>query len=134
MTLRIKACGLNEIDKSSLKSMLKLAADLLSHPWLLTDADDADLKVYCFDYPEGLNAWQSRTETGLSALLASHGNVTEAVEIIIKKPLRTANFSEALNLIDEQIRNPQPRKVVSLKISQFLSVEQLFLQLAGPEK
>ena len=98
--------------------MLKLAADLLSHPWLLTDADDADLKVYCFDYPEGLSAWQSRTETGLSALLASHGNVTEAVDIIIKKPLRTANFSEALNLIDEQIRNPQPRKVVSLKISQ----------------
>lgn len=118
MTLRIKACGLNEIDKSSLKSMLKLAADLLSHPWLLTDADDADLKVYCFDYPEGLSAWQSRKETGLSALLASHGNVTEAVDIIIKKPLRTANFSEALNLIDEQIRNPQPRKVVSLKISQ----------------
>lgn len=125
MTLRIKACGLNEVDKSSLKSMLKLAADLLSHPWLLTDDDAADLKVYCFDYPEGLVAWQSRKETGLSALLANHGNVTEAVDIIIKKPLRTANFSEALNLIDEQIRNPQPRKVVPLTTAQLQPDKQL---------
>ncbi len=112
MTLRIKACGLNEIDKSSLKSMLSLAADLLSHPWVLSDDTQAELKVYCFDYPEGLNAWQQREENGLSALLTSHGNVTEAVDIIIKKPLRTANFSEALNLIDDQIRGPKPQKII----------------------
>lgn len=113
MTLRIKACGLNDIDKSSLKSMLNLAADLLSHPWVLTDDANAELNVYCFDYPEGLSAWQQRSENGLSALLASHGNVTEVVDIIIKKPLRTANFSEALNLIDDQIRGPKPKKIVA---------------------
>lgn len=112
MTLRIKACGLNDIDKRSLKSMLKLSADLLSHPWVLTDDAQAELKVYCFDYPEGINAWQQRQENGLSALLTSHGNVTEVVDIIIKKPLRTANFSEALNLIDDQIRGPKPQKVI----------------------
>ncbi|MDT8310082.1 MAG: hypothetical protein RQ732_01430 [Methylophaga sp.] len=114
MTLRIKACGLNEIDKSSLKSMLSLAAELLSHPWLLTEDANAELKVYCFDYPEGLSAWQQRQENGLSALLTSQGNVTEAVDIIIKKPLRTANFSEALNLIDEQIRGPKPKKITPI--------------------
>ena len=112
MTLRIKACGLNEIDKSSLKSMLNLAAALLSHPWVLTDDANAELKVYCFDYPEGQSAWQQRSENGLSALLTNHGNVTEAVDIIIKKPLRTANFSEALNLIDDQIRGPKPQKII----------------------
>lgn len=112
MTLRIKACGLNEIDKSSLKSMLSLATDLLSHPWVLSDDTQAELKVYCFDYPEGLGAWQQREENGLSALLTSHGNVTEAVDIIIRKPLRTANFSEALNLIDDQIRGPKPQKIL----------------------
>ncbi|MEX1199258.1 MAG: hypothetical protein WEB02_00570 [Methylophaga sp.] len=112
MTLRIKACGLNEIDKSSLKSMLNLAAEHLSHPWVLTDDANAELKVYCFDYPEGQSAWQQRPENGLSALLTNHGNVTEAVDIIIKKPLRTANFSEALNLIDDQIRGPKPQKII----------------------
>lgn len=110
MTLRIKACGLNQIDKSSLQSMLNLAADLLSHPWVLTDDDQAELKVFCFDYPEGLDAWQQRTENGFSALLTSQGNVTEVVDMIIKKPLRTANFSEALNLIDDKIRGPKPPK------------------------
>ncbi len=117
MTLRIKACGLNEIDKSSLKSMLNLAAELLSHPWVLTDDANAELKVYCFDYPEGQSAWQQRTEIGLSALLTSHGNVTEAVDIIIKKPLRTANFSEALNLIDDLIRGPKPKKIIPVTVA-----------------
>lgn len=113
MTLRIKACGLNQIDKSSLKSMLNLSADLLSHPWVLTDDANAELKVYCFDYPEGISAWQQRSENGLTALLTSHGNVTEVVDIIIKKPLRAANFSEALNLIDDKLRGPKPRKVTT---------------------
>ncbi|MCX4190303.1 hypothetical protein [Methylophaga sp. OBS3] len=111
MTLRIKACGLNEVDKTSLKSMLNLAADLLSHEWQLSEDSSAELHVYCFDYPGGEAAWQNRSTHVFNALLTSHGNVTEAVDIIIKKPLRTANFSEALNLIDDKVRGPQPTKV-----------------------
>jgi hypothetical protein len=99
---RIKLYGLTDIDKSSLASMLKLAHDLLSHEWKIVDQGTAELCIYSFDTSEGITAWQQREE-GLTALLAVQGNITEPVDIILKKPLRTTNFSEALNLIEDKI-------------------------------
>ncbi|MBL4638173.1 MAG: hypothetical protein JKY76_02310, partial [Proteobacteria bacterium] len=99
---RIKLYGLTDKDKISLKSMLKLANDLLTHEWQVVDQGKAELYIYSFDSEEGLTAWQHREE-GLTALLTVKGNITEPVDIILKKPLRTTNFSEALNIVEDKI-------------------------------
>jgi hypothetical protein len=99
---RIKLCGLTDVDKSSLGSMLKLADALLTHEWQLIEKGQADLCIYSFDSEEGVSAWQQRGE-GLTALLTGSGNVAEPVDIILKKPLRTTNFSEALNIVEDKI-------------------------------
>ena len=80
---RIKLYGLTDKDKISLKSMLKLANDLLTHEWQVVDQGNAELYIYSFDSEEGLTAWQQREE-GLTALLTVKGNITEPVDIILK--------------------------------------------------
>lgn len=102
-TLRLKLVGLNGIDKNSLRSMLRLSADLLTAEWLLVEEGHADLEIYAFDTDSGQQAWQNRSG-GLTALLTNTGNVTEPVDIVLRKPLRKSNFSEALNLVEEKIR------------------------------
>jgi len=109
-TYHIKLHGLTDIDTTSLKSMLKLANDLLSHDWQIIDHGQADLTIYSFDSDEGLTAWQQRGE-GFTALLTKTGNITEPVDIILKKPLRTTNFSEALNLIEDKISAQQAKEI-----------------------
>ena len=102
-TLRLKLAGLNGIDKNSLRSMLRLSADLLTAEWILVEEGHADLEIYAFDTDSGQQAWQNRSG-GLTALLTNTGNVTEPVDIVLRKPLRKSNFSEALNLVEEKIR------------------------------
>jgi hypothetical protein len=109
---RIKLYGLTHIDKTSLKSMLKLASDLLTHEWQVIEKGKADLSIYSFDTEEGLTAWQQHGD-GLTALLTATGNITEPVDIILKKPLRTTNFSDALNIIEDKITTPPQLKKVS---------------------
>lgn len=105
-TLRLKLIGLNGIDRNSLRSMLRLSADLLTSDWILVEQGHADLEIYSFDTDIGQQAWQKRSE-GLTALLTNTGNVTEPVDIVLRKPLRKSNFSEALNLVEEKIRLQQ---------------------------
>ncbi len=105
-TLRLKLIGLNGIDRNSLRSMLRLSADLLTSEWILVEEGHADLEIYSFDTDSGQQAWQNRTG-GLTALLTNTGNVTEPVDIVLRKPLRKSNFSEALNLVEEKIRLQQ---------------------------
>ncbi len=81
---RIRLYGLSSIDQSSLKSMLNLAKGLLSHEWEIIETGSADLDIYSFDSDEGQQAWQNRKE-GLTALLSQKGNITEPVDILIKK-------------------------------------------------
>ena len=111
---RIKLYGLTDKDKTSLKSMLKLANDLLTHEWQIVEQGKAELCIYSFDTDEGLAAWQQREE-GLTALLTVKGNITEPVDIILKKPLRTTNFSEALNIVEDKISALSPKKPVKTK-------------------
>jgi hypothetical protein len=82
--------------------MLKLAKGLLSHDWEVVESGHADLDIYSFDTAEGQQAWQQHGD-GLNALLSQKGNITEPVDILIKKPLRTSNFSDALNLVAEKL-------------------------------
>lgn len=99
---RIKLYGISDLDSSVLKSMLNLAGDLLTHEWIIVDSGIAELSLYSFDSEEGTTAWQQRGD-GLTALLANKGNITEPVDVLIKKPLRTTNFAEALNLIEDKV-------------------------------
>lgn len=99
---QIKLVGLPPIDQTSLKSMLGLAKNLLTHDWQITEKANVDLTIYSFDTDEGKQAWLNRKE-GNTALLSKSGNITEPVDIVIKKPLRTSNFSDALNLIAEKL-------------------------------
>ena len=107
--LKIKLFGLSPVDASSLKSMLSLAKDLLSEQWEIVDSNEVDLAVYSFDNEEGVEAWSNRAE-GYTALLSKTGNITEPVDIVLKKPLRTSNFSDALNLIAEKINPAENEK------------------------
>lgn len=104
--LRLKLCGLNGIDKNSLRSMLRLSTDLLTTDWIIVETGAADLEIYAFDTESGQQAWHNRSP-GFTALLTNSGNVTEPVDIVLRKPLRKSNFSEALNLIEEKIRLQQ---------------------------
>jgi len=108
---RIKLCGLNNIDASSLKSMLSLAGDQLTHDWEIVSSAQAELYIYSFDSDEGTEAWQQHNDQALSALLSTDGSSSEPVDIVLKKPLRTKNFSIALNDIEEQMKQgSKPRK------------------------
>ncbi|HHA19053.1 MAG TPA: hypothetical protein ENK70_05050, partial [Methylophaga sp.] len=91
---RIKACGLKKIDTTSLRSMLTLADNLLSHNWEIIEHDPVELCIYSLETEEGKEAWLAH-DKGFSAILSSQ-KVTESADIILKKPLRTKNFSEAL--------------------------------------
>ncbi len=125
---RIKLQGLSDKDKTSLKSMLKLANDLLTHEWQIVEQGKAELSIYSFDTDEGQAAWQQREE-GLTALLTVKGNITEPVDIILKKPLRTTNFSEALNIVEDKIaalsskkvETPKPKKTKPTKTTSVFS-------------
>lgn len=110
--LRLKLCGLNGIDKNSLGSMLRLSTELLSTEWVIVETGEADLQIYSFDTDRGQQAWQNRSP-GFTALLTNSGNVSEPVDIVLKKPLRKSNFSEALNLIEEKIRIKQAAESAS---------------------
>lgn len=101
--MRLKLAGLNNIDQSSLKSMLRLSSELLTQQWQVVDEGPADLVIYAFDNETGQQAWRNRAP-GLTALLTNKGNVTEPVDVVLRKPLRKSNFSEALNLVEEKIR------------------------------
>lgn len=104
--LRLKLSGLNGVDKNTIRSMLRLSADLLTEEWTIIDEGPADLDIFSFDSEAGQHAWQQR-QPGFTALLTHHGNVTEPVDIVLRKPLRKSNFSDALNLVEEKIRLQQ---------------------------
>lgn len=103
---RIKLCGLDDGDSHSLKSMLKLADKLLTHNWEVVTEGEAELTIYSFETENGKLAWQQH-ESGISALLTMHGNISEPIDIILKKPLRTTNFADALNIVEDKVQQPQ---------------------------
>lgn len=101
--LRLKLCGLNDSDQSSLRSMLRLSADRLSAEWEIVDEGPADLEIYSFDSDAGQQAWNQRSQA-VTALLSNSGQVSQPVDIVLRKPLRKSNFADALNLLEEKIR------------------------------
>lgn len=114
--LRIKACGLKPLDHTSLRSMLTLANNLLTHNWEIIEHGQADLYIYSLETDEGKAAWLEHNK-GFSAILSS-GKITESADVSLKKPLRTKNFSETLNTIEGKIKFvKQGKKVTRTKKS-----------------
>ncbi|MDF1587789.1 MAG: hypothetical protein P1P93_01310 [Gammaproteobacteria bacterium] len=110
--LRLKACGLSEIDYTSLKSMLGLAHSLLNHPWILVDDTDADLTVFSLETEQGQAAWQQH-QTGFTGILTTDINLKQEADIILKKPLRTKNFSDSLNSIESKKKLSEPAQAIT---------------------
>jgi hypothetical protein len=101
--LKAKLCSLNDADTRSITSMLSVANDHLSSQWQLVKSEDADLYIYSFDTEEGIDAWHQHNPQKISALLSTQDETGEAIDIIIKKPLRTKNFSHVLNEAEQKI-------------------------------
>jgi len=108
---RIKLCGLNEKDTSSLKSMLSLASEQLTHNWTIVESVQAELYIYSLDSTEGQIAWGQHNQQAVTALLSSTDSPSESFDLILKKPLRTKNFSLALNGIENKISDENVGKV-----------------------
>jgi len=102
---RIKLCGLNSVDISSLKSMLSLASDQLTHEWTIVNTDKAELYIYSLDSDDGQSAWQEHDDNYVSVILTADSSAHKYADIILKKPLRTKNFSAALNDIENIIES-----------------------------
>jgi len=117
-TLHVKLCGLTEADKNAFLSLLAMSDHMLSSPWQCVEDSKADLAVYCFDSEHGIEAWQRRKLGCFTALLSTQGNITEAVDIVLKKPLRASQLSATLNLIEEKI-NPPLSSAIPLQHSTF---------------
>jgi hypothetical protein len=104
-TLKIKLCELNDADIGSIKSMFHLTSSQHKHDWEIVLSGDADLCIYSFESEKSIRAWQNHTsEDGMSVLFSTNQDVDVAVDIVLKKPLRTKNFSAMLNAAAKQIQ------------------------------
>jgi len=131
---RIKLCGLNNVDTSSLKSMLNLASDQLSHEWNIVRSKQAELYIYSLDSDEGRAAWQEHDDIYVSALLSASSTSNESFDLILKRPLRTKNFSAALNDIENIIikgkkKSTSSKKNIKKKKASFFSA--VFSAISG---
>jgi hypothetical protein len=104
-TLKIKLCELNDGDIGSIKSMFHLTTSQRKHDWEIVLSGPADLCIYSFESENSITAWQSHSSSdGMSVLFSTNLDVDVAVDIVLKKPLRTKNFSEVLNTAAKQIK------------------------------
>jgi len=90
--------------------MLSLASEQLSHEWSIVSSAKADLYIYSLDSDEGRTAWQEHDDDCVSALLSANSTSNESFDIILKRPLRTKNFSAALNDIENIIKEGGKKK------------------------
>ncbi len=103
--LKIKLCELNDADIGSIKSMFHLTTSQRKHDWEIVLSGDADLCIYSFESEKSIAAWQHhKSEDGMSVLFSTNLDVDVAVDIVLKKPLRTKNFTEMLNTAAKQIQ------------------------------
>ncbi|PHS25262.1 MAG: hypothetical protein COA83_06130 [Methylophaga sp.] len=104
LTLKIKLCELNNGDIGSFKSMFHLTASQRKHDWEIVLSGAADLYIYSFESEKSITAWQNHSSSdGMSVLFSTNLDVDVAVDIVLKKPLRTKNLSEMLNSAAKQI-------------------------------
>ncbi len=103
--LKAKLCGLHEADARSIKSMLSVANDHLSNEWLIIDSGEADLYIYSFDTDEGVAEWDQHNPEKVSVLLTTEDELSsdDEFDILLKKPLRTKNFSTVLSESEQRI-------------------------------
>ncbi len=105
LTLRMKPCELNNSDIGSIKSMFHLTAAQRKHDWEIISTGEADLCIYSFESEKSITAWQNHhSSDGMSVLFSTNLDVDVAVDMVLKKPLRTKNFATMLNTAAKQIQ------------------------------
>lgn len=110
--LRIKPCYLNEMDNTSLRSMLKLSNDRLISQWEIIDKGVAELYIYSLNSEQSAAALQAHSD-GFSAVLCNEPVTLESVDIVLKKPLRAKDFANTLNQLEDNIRFSKQAKQVA---------------------
>ena len=85
-TLRIKLCGINNIDMASLNSVLQLSDSRLNHQWQVSQSGQIDLFIYSLDTEEGRSMLRNHRR-GVSAALALKNQTNALADFIIKKPI-----------------------------------------------
>lgn len=104
-TLKIKLCDLNRSDVGSIKSMFHLTAAQHKQDWEIVSSGDADLCIYSFESEKSIATWQKHGYLdGLTVLFSTNEDVDVAMDIVLKKPLRTKNFTGVLNKAAKQIK------------------------------
>jgi len=96
--------------------MLSLASDQLSHEWNIVNSKQAELFIYSLSSDEGRAAWQEHDDKDVSAVLSANGTSDKSFDIILKRPLRTKNFSAALNDIENIIADGKKKSTSSKKV------------------
>lgn len=103
-TLRLKLCGVNQIDTASLNSIIALSDSRLTRNWIVAQSGQIDLFIYGVDDEKG-RAMLREHKQGASAILVQHKPAATLADFVIRKPIRTKQFAEILNtvaLITEQ--------------------------------
>ena len=101
-TLRIKLCGINNIDMASLNSVLQLSDSRLNSEWAVSQSGQIDLFIFGLDTEEGRSMLRSHRR-GVCAALAQKNQTNALADFIIKKPIRTKQLAEILNAVDEKV-------------------------------
>lgn len=100
--LRIRLCGVNNIDMTSLRSMLQLSDKRLNSDWMVANTGRADLYLYSIDSEEG-SSLLLQHKSGISAILSSKAVSPATADFHIKKPLRSKQLAETLNDVEEKL-------------------------------
>jgi hypothetical protein len=101
-TLRIKLCGINNIDMASLSSVIQLSDSRLNSEWAVSQSGQIDLFIFGLDTEEGRSMLRSH-RSGVCAALAQKNQTNAVADFIIKKPIRTKQLAEILNAVDEKV-------------------------------
>ena len=105
--LRIKLCGVNNIDMAASSSVLKLSDSRLTSEWQLSQSGQIDLFIYGVDTEEGRSMLREHKQ-GVSAILTQKNQSETLANFLIKKPIRTKQLAEILNAAEAKIATVKP--------------------------
>lgn len=101
-SLRIRLCGVNDNDMTSLRSMLQLSDKRLNSEWTVANTGRTDLYLYSIESEESLLLLQQHKK-GFSAILSNKSDTHVSADFLIKKPLRSKQLAETLNAVEEKL-------------------------------
>lgn len=131
-TLRIKLCGINNVDMASLNSVLQLSDSRLNNQWQISHSGQIDLFIYSLDTEEGRSMLRNHRR-GVSAALALKNQTNALADFIIKKPIRTKQIAETLNAAAEKIKATKQTDIVAAKPTEISAKKPKVKSRSAPE-